>query len=227
MESDTWIERCILHPEEKPEDWIVVSYNIGSRVFKVTQPKTPDILLDDPEVHKAQCKNDYMPYWGYLWPSAFFLAEHILASDLRSDLRVLEIGCGLGLAGIAALSRGMSVTFTDYTQAALSLAGYNARLNGFTHFDAKFLDWNDPWSGEYDMVLGADVLYENRCREDILRVLDACLKNKGTAFLSDAIRPPADSFAELAVSRGYEVREILAVSPHTKVKGRIFELWRK
>jgi 2-polyprenyl-3-methyl-5-hydroxy-6-metoxy-1,4-benzoquinol methylase len=226
MENKNWIERTIGSPEENPALWVTNTYVFGSATIRLVQPENPDMLLDDPAVHKAQTMNDYMPYWGYLWPSSFILVEDSLARDFQLDARVLELGCGLGLAGIAALYKGLHVTFSDYTQAALSLASHNAKLNGFKTFETRFLDWNRPDGEKYDVVIGADVLYENRCREDMLRVLDALLSPRGIALLSDSCRPPADTFAEVARGRGYSVREYPAASSQTKVKGRIFELKR-
>jgi predicted nicotinamide N-methyase len=224
MESNNWIEKTIGSPAENPAEWVSNTYMFGETNIRLVQPRNPDLLLDDPAVHQAQTENDYMPYWAYLWPSSFFLADDLFARRFPRGGSALELGCGLGLAGIAALARGFQVTFSDYTQAALSIADHNARLNGFEGFDTRFLDWNRPDGRPYDIVLGADVLYENRCREDILRVLDALLTPGGLAILSDACRPSANTFADVARARGYEVKESPALSAHTKVKGRIFEL---
>ena len=43
------------------------------------------------------------------------------------DFDVLEIGCGLGLAGLAALTRGRTVLFTDYDQAPLDYVARGRR----------------------------------------------------------------------------------------------------
>ena len=49
--------------------------------------------------------------------------------------RIVEVGCGLGLPGIAALACGLRVTFTDYDATALRFAADNARANGFEEFE--------------------------------------------------------------------------------------------
>lgn len=47
------------------------------------------------------------PYWCDLWPSGIFMAEELLARpELVRGQRVCEIGCGLGLAGLAAAAAG-------------------------------------------------------------------------------------------------------------------------
>ena len=53
-----------------------------------------------------------MPYWAYLWPGAYLLAEAVMqepgpkVSGTCQRFDALEIGCGLGLAGLGALARG-------------------------------------------------------------------------------------------------------------------------
>ena len=56
----------------------------------------------------------------------------------------MEVGCGLGLPGVAALARGLRVTFSDYDPAALEFAARNARLNQLENFCLLRLDWHAP-----------------------------------------------------------------------------------
>jgi predicted nicotinamide N-methyase len=168
-----------------------------------------------------------MPYWAYLWPGATLLARHILSQRSLPGSRALEIGCGLGLAGLAALAAGLHVTFSDYSPAALSLAAYNARLNRFDQFDTRLIDWQAPPRDRYDIVLGADVLYEPRCLNDVLRVVGAVLGPSGEAWLSDPYRAVADSFAEQARRRSFTV-DVLPANSATysgqSLNGRIFRV---
>ena len=47
------------------------------------------------------------PYWCRPWPSALMLATALTQQPhLVRGLRVLELGCGLGLCGIAAAKAG-------------------------------------------------------------------------------------------------------------------------
>jgi predicted nicotinamide N-methyase len=185
----------------------------------IAQPKEPDRLLDDPTVLAASKSNDYMPYWAYLWPGATLLASYIVSHEMPPAARVLEIGCGLGLAGLAALASGSRVTFSDYSPAALAMAEHNARLNGFVHFTTQIIDWNDPPSEQYGRILGADVLYEGPCVTGVLRVLRSMLAPGGEAWLSDPGRSVADSFVELARNQGYTADALLVQS------GRIFRVF--
>jgi predicted nicotinamide N-methyase len=203
-----WIESSLPTPADTPEAWIVRPYRCGDRELLLAQPRDPDRLLDDPTVLEASKANDYMPYWAYLWPGAILLADYVMSQQLSRDTRVLEIGCGLGLAGLAAQAKDLHVTFSDYSPAALSVATYNARLNGFGHFAVRLIDWQNPPRDRYDLVLGADVLYEERCLADVLHVLDAMLSPGGESWLSDPGRSVADDFPRRARERGFAASEL-------------------
>ncbi|MFO0892878.1 MAG: methyltransferase, partial [Isosphaeraceae bacterium] len=103
----------------------------------LTRPADPDRMLDDPGVHEWNRDDDYMPYWAYLWPGALLLAEAVAREAWDRvmpggpPLVALEIGCGIGLAGLVALRRGLRVCFSDYDPAALEFVARNAAGNGF------------------------------------------------------------------------------------------------
>src|SRR5271165_5058969 len=99
---------------------VVSKLNLSGRTIHLVHPTDPDRLLDDPLVRDWNRYDDYMPYWAYLWPGAYLLAEAVAREPWpqadRAAVRpqALEIGCGLGLAGLVAVARGIVVQFTDY-----------------------------------------------------------------------------------------------------------------
>ena len=56
---------------------VVASMNLAGRIIKLVRPADPDQLLDDPLVIDWNRHDDYMPYWAYLWPAAYLLAEAV------------------------------------------------------------------------------------------------------------------------------------------------------
>src|SRR5687767_172820 len=107
---------------------------LGEHTFLIDKPGGSDDLLAHPAVRAAFAADEYLPYWADLWPAARMLAKAVLAEPWPAGLTVLEVGCGLGLPGIAALARGLHVIFSDYDATAVRFAADNARLNGFTGF---------------------------------------------------------------------------------------------
>lgn len=91
---------------------------------------------------------DRISFWWGVTSSAVALSRHLATSGELQDQRVVELGCGVGLAGITAGLLGSSVTFTDYMPEALEFARNNCLLNGVdmnrTHFVQ--LDWEHPSS---------------------------------------------------------------------------------
>src|SRR5207237_3961015 len=105
------------------------------RTFLIDRPSETDAALEHPVVRAAFTADEYMPYWVDLWPAARMLAKWIVRQSWPGGLHALEVGCGLGLPGVAALSMGLRVTFSDCDATALRFAAGNARLNGLSDFD--------------------------------------------------------------------------------------------
>ena len=188
-----------------PCGWVVREYTLGNRVLKLTVPAQPDALLDEREVLEANERDDYMPYWAYLWPAALHMSQAVMRATWPAGTRVLELGCGVGLVGLAALAQGCHVTMTDYDPKSVAVAQHNARLNQFQQFEAVELDWRSPPATTYPVILGCDLLYEQRNFVPILDLLDVMLEPDGICWLADGGRSVAHQFWYLARERGYAV----------------------
>jgi predicted nicotinamide N-methyase len=120
----------------------------------LSRPASPETLIDE----DAFAADEFLPYWAELWPASLAVAEAL--PDV-SRLRVCELGCGLGLPSLVAASRGADVTATDWAPEAIALLRENAARNGLA-LTADVRDWREPWDACFDLVLAADVLYEQR-----------------------------------------------------------------
>jgi predicted nicotinamide N-methyase len=176
---------------------------IDDRTFVIVRPSDSDRLLDHPAVHSAFEADEYLPYWADLWPAARMLAKAILRESWTPGLEALEIGCGLGLPGIAALAKGLRVTFTDYDPTALRFAADNARLNGFEQFQVLQLDWRSPPSEfRFPVVLGSDLIYEVRNVAPLVHLLKHVLAPEGLCLLTDQDRVPSQLLRETLSQEG-------------------------
>jgi predicted nicotinamide N-methyase len=135
----------------------------------VAQPAEVAELPDDGEVKWAPIA----PYWAVLWRSGVALAKEVERADLGGQ-RVVELGCGLGVSSLAAARAGASVLATDAEAEALELVEQNAADNGLD-VETEVVDWSDPArlvaQAPFDLVLAADVLYEDDAVEQLAELL--------------------------------------------------------
>jgi len=184
------------------------------RTIDLLAPVDPDALLDDPIVEARYKADDYLPYWPIIWPSGLMLAARILTDEASPPAapekgagRVIELGCGLGLAGIAAGLRGWDVLLTDYDPEAIEFARHNALRNGVApeKVQAMAMDWRAPVEEKFSWVIASDVLYERRLHPLVLSAMDALLAKDGIAWVSDPQRTSAENFPLAAVEQGFRV----------------------
>jgi SAM-dependent methyltransferase len=126
-------------------------------------------------------------------------------SKIQNPKSCLELGCGSGLVGLAALAAGYEVTFSDYVPQAVELALENAARNGLSGARGLVLDWRRPLSLQFPFIVAADVTYDRTNLAPLLDTLDRMLAPGGEAWLGDAGRGPAAEFLTLAADRGFAV----------------------
>jgi predicted nicotinamide N-methyase len=158
-------------------------------------PAVADALIDEEEFDQ----DERLPYWAELWPSSVALARHVLREEHLAGKRVVELGCGVGLPSVTALARGAGITATDHYEAALDFARYNALVNLGRELRTRILDWHTPRTqglGYFDLVLVADVLYEQRNVAALMALILTLLTPGGEILLADAGRKNAPVFLE-------------------------------
>ena len=174
------------------------------RVIRLVRPSEPDRMLEEPGVVARNAQDDYMPYWAYLWPGAYLLAEAVAREPWGQRTSALEIGCGLGLAGLVGLARGLRVHFTDYDATPLRFVARSVAENGFDPSGATtgLLDWRDLPDGRYPVILGADVLYERKLVPLVVNLIDRLLAPDGLALVADPYRVATEDLAPLLEAAG-------------------------
>lgn len=167
--------------------------------------RDPDALL----VEESFDHPHLLPYWGELWPSGIALARKLSGRSLRGA-RVVELGCGLGVASIAAARAGGRVLATDWSWRALDAVALNAERNGAT-LETLRMSWEEPEAvvrrAPWDLVLAADVLYEG---PNVPLLLDLLPRLGREVWLADPGRPPLAAFLESARER-WTVRDAAPV----------------
>jgi SAM-dependent methyltransferase len=202
--------------------------------FQIERPADSYALLDDPIVREAHDRDEYMPYWADLWPDARKLAKAVAREDWSQypkageKLDALELGCGLGVPGLTALARGLHVTFSDYDLTAVRFAANNARRNKLYDFKAIPLDWRHaPADLKVPVILGADLTYEVRNIDPLVKLIKQVLVPGGVCLLTDQDRTPAPQLREALGYAGlrYDQELVRAGEPGGyRIKGTLYRI---
>ena len=177
-----------------PDDLVSVEVEMPNGTLRVLQPREVADLPDDGGVQWAPIA----PYWAVLWRSGVALARKLDGTPVSAlrDLRVVELGCGLGLPSLVAARAGATVLATDAEPEALSLLERNASENALD-LETMRVDWAQPERlverGPFDLVLGADLLYEDAAVEHLRSLMP---RLAAQAWLADPGRPTADALLD-------------------------------
>lgn len=175
------------------------------------------LSVADPHDHMdalmgEEIDGDYQwePFWAQAWPSADLLAQWMLDQDVRglpdwSGSQVLDLGCGVGLNGCLAAAKNARVCFADYAEPSLLFATYNSWP--WRHrVSTAVVDWHrDNLEQSFDVILGADIVYEERNWESLDRFFKAHLRSKGEVWLTEPGRETGEQVQPFLESRGWSV----------------------
>ena len=164
---------------------------LGGRRLRIWRPAHP-AEVQDPDAERGAAG----PFWAQTWTSGVVLAG-LLARCPLHGVRVLELGCGLGLVAIAAARAGGRVTVNDRSKLALALTALNADENRVA-VETVQCEWQSPRAlevhGPWDLVLGSDILYVERSAQALTALLDRVVAANGEVWITDPGRDAASAF---------------------------------
>jgi predicted nicotinamide N-methyase len=161
------------------------------------------------------------PWWAFAWAGGQALARYVMDNPaLVAGRRVLDLGAGSGLAGIAAIKAGAARALAaDTDPFALAAIGLNAAVN-HVEMEATGDDLLAAPPSAFDLVLVGDLFYERALAERVLAFLEAARAQGAGVLVGDPRRSyfPKARFAPVAeysvpVTRDLEDMEI----KHTSV----------
>ncbi|MCR9200770.1 MAG: methyltransferase [Planctomycetaceae bacterium] len=182
-----------------------VSHSVAGREITLRIPADPEQVLSAAVDAGQEDQGASDPYWCLVWAAAPHTAELIVAHEWPSPTTALEIGCGVGLPGIAAELHGLNVTYSDYSEPAVAQALANARRNGIDDPQGLVLDWKAPSDQSFDLIFGSDVLYDRNNHQPVLDTLSRMLADDGQAWLGDMGRYALEGFVKLATDSGWQL----------------------
>jgi predicted nicotinamide N-methyase len=179
----------------------------GSREIELLHPASYDDLITEEDF----VRDERLPYWADLWPSAIALSEFLALRwpPVPPGARALELGCGMGLVSTTLALVGYEVTATDYYDDALDFTRFNALRNAGARIETRNVDWRafPADLGRFDLVVASDVLYERPDAALVAHALNMTLAPQGKAIVADPGRIAVAAFLDECRARALRVDE--------------------
>ena len=161
------------------------------------------------------------PLFGLLWPSGSHLAARLGARKVVGSDRILEIGCGLGLASLVGHRAGADVTASDCHPLAGRFLAHNLVLNDLGPMKYRHGQWPgvvlprdaiDAHApvvvhGEFDLIIGSDVLYERDERGTLADFIAALAAPVAEVWIVDPNRGNRSAFHKNMARHGFHMEE--------------------
>lgn len=150
---------------------------------------------------------EHCPYFGVMWEAGIGLSQ-FLTREMCEGKKILEIGCGLALPSFIATRFGGNVIATDFHADVPLFLELNQEKNK-VNFEYQVMNWRNEIErtknafGQFDLVLGSDILYESQHAMQVAQALIAFLKPGGKIILSDPGRAYVQKFISSMKELGY------------------------
>lgn len=208
------VPAALLEPDLRRYPLRAVRLQGAGGVYRFVAPRSAADLLRRSDARVARAVRGEHPYWAEIWPASIALFRRLLRGPDLTGTRVVDLGCGVGVAGVGAALRGATVTFVDREPEALAFAAFHARQHGAVGFEVRELDWEvDALPDRTDLLLLADLGYQYRAVRALLRQVDAVLARGGRVLCGDPERPTANDLFAGLVARGATLERSTAEDP--------------
>lgn len=142
--------------------------------------------------------------FGIVWASSEVLA-HIMFDYEIEGIRILEVGCGIGLASLVLNHRLADITSTDYHPEAEAFLQENTKLNNGPEIPFIRAAWDDTNTslGTFNLIIGSDLLYERNHAADLSKFIDQHSKTHCDVIIVDPGRGQSARFSKKMTDFGY------------------------
>ena len=161
------------------------------------------------------------PLFGMVWPSGIELAVRLAARTVRPGERILEIGCGLGLASLVGHRAGADVTASDCHPLAGRFLAANLVLNELGPMKYRHGQWPGLLAprdaideraplvvgGAFELIMGSDVLYDRDERGDLADFIARLAAPAAEVWIVDPTRGNRAAFHKNMARHGFAMEE--------------------
>jgi predicted nicotinamide N-methyase len=182
------------------------------------------------QAERAGISSAQWGHFGQIWPSGVVLAQAMCSFAIVGK-RVLELGCGLGLASLVLARRHADVTASDHHPLAEQFLAYNAGLNELTMPVYRDLPWSAIAGelGTFDLIIGSDILYERGHSQTLAGLLGRLANARSEIVISDPGRGNSGRMTRALVDQGYqphESRQAFRADEQAPFRGRMLRFAR-
>lgn len=153
------------------------------------------------------------------WGASFLLMDYLLENPLPKGSKVLDIGCGWGLASLfCAKQFAAQVTAIDADDSVFPFLQCHAEHNNvaINCEQKRFEELDEPYLQQFDVIIGADICFWDQLAEPVTALIDrACQAEVKTILISDPERPPFFAVADHCMDAFYA-----ELYPHTTTHPR-------
>jgi len=182
-----------------------------------------------PEVRRLQHDAARPSLHGHkVWPTSFVLMDYLHQRGVSPQARVLDLGCGWGLVGIACAKMFQAqVTGLDADPAVFPYLHLHAQRNG-VHIATRqgtFADLTPQELAAFDLIVGADICFWEELVDPLYQlVCHGIAAGVTEILLADPGRPPFDDLCARCMQQGNA--EVLTWTMTTPVAecGRILRI---
>lgn len=171
------------------------------------------------------------PIFGVIWPSGYELAHYISKINVANK-RILEVGCGIGLASLLLNHIHADISATDVHPNTLEFLYINTLLNNDRIIPFERLDWKDTSRklGKFDLIIGSDLLYESKHAQLLSKFIDQHANKSCEVIIVDPQRGQQGKFIKKMISFGFSQDNVNVenIKPYNKLyKHTLIKLIRK
>jgi len=185
---------------------------------------------DDLEAAALGITSSIWSLFGIIWPASHILAAEISRFDIDGK-RILELGCGIGLASLVLHKMGADITASDYHPRAQAFLDRNVSDNNLPPIKFQRVDFEkeNQALGKFDLIIASDILYQPHQAKVVANFISCHSSHDGDVILVDPGRENRSKFTANMAALGYQHQSKgfnQTVATDIKCKGQILHYSR-